>query len=116
LVLARRHQERGNEAYALLLLGAIAARRKPPDSEPAEAHYQQALALARELGMCPLMAHCHLGLGTLYRKMGRREQAQGELSAAIEFYRAMAMTFWLPQAEPTLAQVDTFEASETGAG
>ena len=60
------HQERGHQAYALRLLGEIAARREPPEVEQAEAHYRQALALAEELGMRPLQAHCHLGLGTLY--------------------------------------------------
>jgi tetratricopeptide (TPR) repeat protein len=58
------YQERNNQAYALRLLGDIAARRDPPEGEPAEAHYRQALALAEELGMRPLQAHCHLGLGT----------------------------------------------------
>jgi class 3 adenylate cyclase/tetratricopeptide (TPR) repeat protein len=106
LVLAREHQERGNEAYALRLLGEIAARHEPPEHEQAEAHYQQALALAEELGMRPLVAHGHRGLGTLYAKIGQREQARSELSAAIELYRTMDMTFWLPQAEAALAQVE----------
>jgi tetratricopeptide (TPR) repeat protein len=106
LALARERQERGYQAYALRLLGDIAARRKPPEYEQAKAHYQQALALADELGMRPLMAHCHLSLGTLYAKVDQRELARAELSAAIELYRAMAMTFWLPQAEAALAQVD----------
>ena len=56
--------------------------------------------------MRPLQAHCHYGLGTLYAKHGQREQARAELSAAIELYRAMDMTFWLPQAGATLAQVE----------
>ena len=47
LAFARAHQERGHEAYALRLLGEIAAQREPPEAERAEAHYQQALALAR---------------------------------------------------------------------
>jgi tetratricopeptide (TPR) repeat protein len=105
LALARVHQERGHQAYALRLLGNIAARHEPPEIEQAETHYQQALALAEELGMRPLQAHCHLGLGTLYVKTGQREQARTELSTAIELYRAMEMTFWLPQAEAALAQV-----------
>ena len=100
----RTHQERGHEAYALRRLGDIAAHREPPEVEEAEASYRQALALAEELGMRPLLAHCHLGLGTLYAKTGQREQAQAELSAAIDLYRAMEMTFWLPQAEAVLAQ------------
>jgi tetratricopeptide (TPR) repeat protein len=106
LALARTHQERGNQAYALRLLGDIAAHRDPPDAAPAEAHYRQALALADELGMRPLQAHCHRGLGTLYVTTGQREQARAELSTAIALYRAMDMTFWLPQTEATLAQVD----------
>jgi len=105
LALTRAHQERGNEAYTLRLLGDIAARREPPASEQAEAHYQQALALVEALGMRPLQAHCHRGLGMLYLKTGRREQAHAELSAAMALYRAMDMTFWLPQAEAALAQV-----------
>jgi tetratricopeptide (TPR) repeat protein len=103
---ARTHQERGNEAYALRLLGDIATHRDPPEVEEADASYRQALALTHELGMRPLQAHCHLGLGTLYAKMGRREQVRTELSAAIALYRAMEMTFWLPQAEAALAQVE----------
>ena len=99
------HQERGHEAYALRLLGEVAAYREPPQATPAEAAYRQALALAEELGMRPLQAHCHFGLGTLYRKLGRAEQARTALSTALELYRAMEMTFWLPQAEAALAQM-----------
>jgi class 3 adenylate cyclase/tetratricopeptide (TPR) repeat protein len=106
LEIAREHQERGHQAYALRLLGDIVARRKPPERERAEAYYPQALALAEELGMRPLQAHCHQGLGTLYATTGQREQARAELSAAIDLYRVMDMTFWLPQAEAALAQVE----------
>jgi DNA-binding NtrC family response regulator/predicted ATPase len=106
LTLAHAHQERSNQAYALRLLGDIAARREPPESDQAEAHYRQALVLAEELGMRPLVAHCHLGLGTLYAKLGRREEASLKLSVTIDFYRAMDMTFWLPQAEAALAEVE----------
>jgi tetratricopeptide (TPR) repeat protein len=103
---ARERQERGYQAYALRLLGEIAARRDPPEVETAEDHYRQALALAEELGMRPLQAHCHLGLGKLYGKAGRHDEARVELTAAIELYRAMEMTFWLPPAEAALAQVE----------
>src|SRR5262249_59934193 len=95
--LTREHQERGNEAYALHLLGNIAARREPPDTAQATAHYQQALTLAEELGMRPLQAHCHRGLGTLYAATGQREQARAALSTALAMYRAMDMAFWPPQ-------------------
>jgi tetratricopeptide (TPR) repeat protein len=102
LILARAHQERSNEAYALRLLGEIAARRDPPAVEPAEVHYQQALILAEALGMRPLVAHCYFGLGTLYARIGRPEQARTALSTAVELYRTMEMTFWLPQVEAVL--------------
>ena len=106
LALAREHQERGNQAYALRLLGDIATRRESPESMQAEASYRQALALAEELGMRPLQAHCHRGLGTLYAKIGLREQARTAFTTAIELYHAMDMSFWLPQAEAALAQVE----------
>jgi tetratricopeptide (TPR) repeat protein len=105
LDLSRDHKERGFQGWALRLLGEIAVHREPPEVDQAEDHYWQALAVAEELGMRPLIAHCRLGLGTLYTKMGRLEQARAELSAAIELYRAMEMTFWLPRAEAVLAQV-----------
>jgi predicted ATPase/class 3 adenylate cyclase len=105
LALARQQKARGDEAHALHQLGVVHAHANPPDIEQAEAHYRQALALAEALGMRPLMAHCHLGLGTLYAQLGRQEPARTELSAAIELYRSMAMTFWLPQAEAALAAV-----------
>jgi tetratricopeptide (TPR) repeat protein len=106
LDLARQQKARGEEALALHQLGTVQAHTDPPDAEPAEAHHQQALALAEELGMRPLQAHCHFGLGTLYTKIGRPEQAHAELSAAIDLYRAMEMTFWLPQAEAALAEAE----------
>ena len=106
LEVTRTQKQQGYQAYALRLLGDIAAQRTPPQVEAAERHYRQALALAEAIGMRPLQAHCHLGLGTLYAKTGQREQARAELATAIELYRAMEMTFWLPQAEAALAQVE----------
>src|SRR5262249_52630357 len=106
LDVARQLKARGQEAYALHQLGVVHAHADPPDAEQAEAHYQQALALAEELGMRPLQAHCHRGLGTLYAALGQREQAHTELAAAIALYRAMDMTFWLPQTEAALVQVE----------
>jgi tetratricopeptide (TPR) repeat protein len=105
LALARQHKERGHEAYALRLLGEIHARHAPPAVETAENYYRQALAVAEDLGMRPLQAHCHLGLGTLHARIGRPEQARPALSTAMALYRDMEMTFWLPQAEAALAQV-----------
>ena len=106
LDLARQQQARGDEAHALYQLGTVQAHAVPPDAVQAEAYYQEALALADELGMHPLQAHCHRGLGTLYATTGQRQQAHAELSTAITLYRSMDMTFWLPQAEAALAQVE----------
>jgi tetratricopeptide (TPR) repeat protein len=58
-------KERGFQAYALRLVGEIAACHGRPDVDEAESNNYQALALAEELGMRPLQAHCHLGLGKL---------------------------------------------------
>jgi hypothetical protein len=106
LALTCERQQRSYQAYTLRLLGEIAAHRDPPDVTLGEVHYQQALTLVDELGMRPLQAHCHLGLGRLYARVEQREQARVELSTAIALYRSMEMTLWLPQAEATLAQVE----------
>jgi tetratricopeptide (TPR) repeat protein len=105
LDLARQQKDRGEEAHALHQLGVVQAHADPPDVAQAEASYQQALALAEELGMRPLVAHCHSGLGMLYATSGQQEQARAALATAIALYRDMDMTFWLPQAEAALAQV-----------
>jgi tetratricopeptide (TPR) repeat protein len=105
LALTREHQERGHQAYALRLLGEVAVRHDPPERTLAEAHYREALALAEELGMRPLVAHCHRGLGTLYSRVERLEEARAALSTALHMYRTMEMSLWLPQAETTLAQI-----------
>ena len=106
LDLARQQKARGDEALALHQLGTLHAHADPPNTEQAEAYYQQALALAEELGMHPLQAHCHHGLGQLYCQTGQQEQAHTALSTAIALYRTMDMTFWLPQAEAALAQIE----------
>ena len=103
---SRERKERGSQAHALRLLGDIAAHDDPPEVDDAETHYQQALALAEELGMRPLQAHCHRGLGTLYSQTGQLEPARAELSIAIEMYREMEMAFWLPETEATLREVE----------
>jgi tetratricopeptide (TPR) repeat protein len=105
LDLAQQQKAHGDEAHALHQLGVVHAYANPSDAAQAESLYHQALALAEELGMRPLQAHCHLGLGTLYAKTSRPERACAELSAAIDLYRAMEMTFWLPQAEAAVGQL-----------
>ncbi len=70
----------------------------------AEAHYGAAMALTSELGMHPLAAHCHLGIGKLYRRPGKREQGREHLTAATAMYREMNMSFWLQKAEAEIHQ------------
>src|SRR4029450_416958 len=90
VALARR--ERGHEAWAVRLLGDIEAHPDRFDAESGEALYREALALAEPRGMRPLVAYCHLGLGKLYRRTGKREQAQEHLASATAMYREMGMT------------------------
>src|SRR5262249_23767479 len=89
LDLARQQKDRGEEAVALHQLGVVHAYADPPNVVQAEAYYQQALALAEELGMRPLQAHCHHGLGRLYGQTGRGGQAHAALTTAIALYRDM---------------------------
>jgi tetratricopeptide (TPR) repeat protein len=106
LELSQNQGEQGQEAWALRLLGDIAMRRDPPEAEQAETHCQHALTLANALGMRPLQAHCHRGLGKLYSQTGQTEQARTELSTAIAMYRDMEMNFWIPETETALSAVE----------
>jgi tetratricopeptide (TPR) repeat protein len=103
---ARAHRADGDRAYLLRILGDIHLHDDPPDVEPARDHFRQDLALAEQLGMRPLIAHCRFNLSTLHRRIGRREQAYAELFMAIELYRAMAMPFWLSRAQAELARAE----------
>jgi tetratricopeptide (TPR) repeat protein len=104
LRLARERGQRGYEAWALHLLGEIAAHPGALNSGDSEGHYRAALALAEELGMRPLVAHCHLGLGKLYRRTDQRALAQKHLTTATTMYREMDMRSWLAQAEAEIRQ------------
>ena len=99
LMVARERGARGDEAYALRLLGEITSRGNSPDPETADTYYQQAMALGEELGIRPLVAHCHLGLGRLYLRTGKQQHAQEHLAAAIRMFHEMDMGFWLERAE-----------------
>ena len=101
--MTRERGQRPYEARGLRLLGEATARRDPP--EHADDHYREALALGSELGMRPLVAHCHLGLGKLYRRAGNGQQAQEHLTSAETMYREMDMRFWLEKAEAELRRL-----------
>jgi class 3 adenylate cyclase/tetratricopeptide (TPR) repeat protein len=105
LDLAVGYKESGNRAWILRLLGDIHAQRDAGCLEQAEGRYRDALALADELGMRPLRAHCHLSLGLLYERAGRSHEALSSLRNARELFHKMEMGFWLPQVEAALARV-----------
>jgi tetratricopeptide (TPR) repeat protein len=102
LTLSRDTSERGNEAWLLRLLGELDNQSNLPALGRAESHYQQALAVATELGMRPLESHCHLGLGRLYRRGGKGQEAGKHLETAATMYREMDMVLWREQAEAAL--------------
>jgi len=99
VALARRRGARGDEAWALRLLGDVALHRDRPEAATAAAHYGAAMTLASELEMRPLLAHCHSGLAGLYRRIGQPEQAEEHLAAARAMYGEMGMTHWLAKLE-----------------
>jgi tetratricopeptide (TPR) repeat protein len=95
----------GYAAHAHHLLGDIATHPDLFDAGSGEAHYRKALALAEPRGMRPLVAHCHLGLGKLYRRAGNRAKARDYLTTATTRYREMDMRFWLEKGEAEVAAV-----------
>ena len=102
LELSRQYRERGHEAWSLRALGEVALAHEPPDTDRVEAAFRQASVLAGELGMRPLVAHCHLGLGTLYRRARDRARAEEHLTLALDAFSDMAMEFWAAHARKEL--------------
>jgi tetratricopeptide (TPR) repeat protein len=103
----------GFTAHALRLLGDIATHGDRFDPESGAFHYRQALALARLHGMRPLVAHCYLGLGRLYHRVGETEHARENLTAANTMYREMEMGFYLGQGQ---GEADTVKSGGTEPG
>jgi tetratricopeptide (TPR) repeat protein len=105
LAAARQRGERGVEGHVLRLLGDIAAHPDRFEVETAEAHYRQALALAEALGLRPLIARCHLGLGALSRRAGTRQQAREHLTTAGTMFDEMDMRYWWEQADAEMRKL-----------
>ena len=97
--LSREHKERANEAAGLRVLAETIACGDPLDAKTAGEQYAAGLALAQGLGMRPLIAHCHLGLGKLHARTGKYPEAQEHLRIAAAMYREMGMQFWLERTE-----------------
>ena len=97
--------ERGVEAYALRLKADTAERDRSYAPGEADRTLRRAARIADSLRMRPLAAHCHLGLGTLYRRTGKREQAEKHFTTATTMYREMGMMYWLEKAEAVIAEL-----------
>ena len=102
LGLARDRKQRAFEALTLRLLATIAACPDRFEPETGEVHARQALALATELQMRPLVAHCHLDLGMLQRRGGKLAEAREDIATAMAMFEAMGMTAWREKAEAEL--------------
>jgi predicted ATPase/class 3 adenylate cyclase len=102
VALARDHRERGHEAAALRLLGDLAASQAPPQLATATARFTAAIALAEELGLRPLLARAHLGLGQLHRRAGQVDEAEAHLATAVVLFSDLGMRSWLDRSEPEL--------------
>ncbi|HYB44876.1 MAG TPA: tetratricopeptide repeat protein, partial [Candidatus Methylomirabilis sp.] len=98
LELAQLHKERGHQAWALRLRADIAARAGAAATEEAVDAYHQALSLGEELGMRPLVARSHLGLGQLHARAGRSGEAEEHLSEALRVFLLMDVRFWAARA------------------
>ena len=101
---ARDHGGAPDQAWALRTLGQIASHRDPVDAEKAETCYRQALTLAETLGMRPLVADCHFGLGKLYGRTGKCHEAREHLVTAAAMYDEMDMQSWLEQAKAAVSR------------
>ena len=105
LQLATTHGQRALESEVCLVLGTMKTLSNSPHFDQAGSHFLRALSVAEEIGARPLVAHCHLGLGKLYRRTGTREQAQEHLTTATTMYREMDMRFWLEGAEAEMGEL-----------
>jgi class 3 adenylate cyclase/tetratricopeptide (TPR) repeat protein len=105
LDLSCKQNARGHQAYVLRLLGEIGAHCESPEITQTEDRYLQAIAMAHDLGMRPLLGHCHLGLGRVYWRTAKRKEAQEHLITATTMFREMDMRFWLKKAHADLKEL-----------
>jgi hypothetical protein len=97
--LTRAYQQRGYHAWALRMLGEVAAHPARFQADVASARHGEAIRLASHLAMRPLVDPLRLSLGKLYRLTGRGREAHEHLTAAAAMYRDLAMPSWLKRAE-----------------
>lgn len=116
---AARSRSRAGSASAtpapgLRVLGEIASRRSPGKSEDAEQHYGEAQALAADLGMRPLVARGHLGLGECYQRADTRQRSRAHLTTAAAMFRELGMTYWTEKAD-VIARMRPLQGPADGA-
>jgi hypothetical protein len=104
LQLAIERKEVWYQAFSLRLVGELAAHRELSESAKAEEHLRQAMAMAEEREMRPLVARCHLNLAQLHRRTGKRDLMQSHLTTAVSMFRDMAMPYWLEQAQGEMGE------------
>ncbi|HEU5219438.1 MAG TPA: hypothetical protein VFU23_12335, partial [Gemmatimonadales bacterium] len=104
LALSRQRRERGFEAWALRLHGEIALHGDVAGADFGVEAYVKAIALAEELGLRPLVAHCHLGLGKARGRTGKGQESREHLTTATTMYREMDMQFWREKAEAEMTE------------
>jgi tetratricopeptide (TPR) repeat protein len=97
------YDQRGAAAWAQWLLGEINTR--ADKSAEAESHYRNAMMLASELGMAPLLAHCHFSLGKGYSPASGNEHGREHLVAAADLYRSLEMPSWIREVEMRLGRL-----------
>jgi class 3 adenylate cyclase len=102
---SRRHSQRSREALALYVQGEIASAANPVDFENAEGSFRAANIISDELKMRPLLAHCNVGLGKLYRRAGDLRLAKEHLNDGVAMMRQMGMGLWLERAEAELKEL-----------
>jgi tetratricopeptide (TPR) repeat protein len=107
LSIFRQREERGFAAWALYYMAKIQSEDKSEQIQHAIQTYRQAMEQAVGLGMRPLAAHSHLGLGQLYLRKGEPKEARSELLAAMDLYRTMSMSYWLTQSESSLEEISS---------
>jgi len=96
----RERHEAGLEAWALRLAAEVSAQHAVLDVP--EDLYGQAMRRAEHLGLRPLTARCHLGLGSLYRRAGKDHDAQAHLVAGAALFRKMHMPLWTDRVDAEL--------------
>ncbi|MGO9932378.1 MAG: ATP-binding protein [Steroidobacteraceae bacterium] len=98
----RERHEAGLEAWALRLAAEVTTQHEAVDVPGAEELYRQAMRKADDLGLRPLAARCHLGLGSLYRRAGKDQHARRHLEPAAALFREMQMRLWIDRVDAEL--------------